>query len=274
MFQLKSLIKIIINYIQDIFKLNILSKKEKTGRIEFFSRLKFFKGSSISVPFLVGRTIRGVAFNNPELDPLYRCLINQNFDSFDENVFANDFNKICHEEEKKTVGDFLRIISNQDISNLPSWTIAFPWENRGFFDLKKQYLKLLIKNRNDQSKGKAYQVSDLFSYQFSLSQANQYKFLIKKLSEEGFNLKYSRPKAYILIDGKNWRWIMSGNGNHRAYIMSALKYNALPITIAGIIDRSKSYKFPNVLNGELTQNEAEEIFDIVFKGEECIRGCR
>ena len=108
MFQLKSLIKIIINYIQDVFKLNILSKKEKAGRIEFFSRLKFFKGSSISVPFLVGRTIRGVAFNNPELDPLYRCLINQNFDSFNENVFANDFNKICHEEEKKNCWRFFK----------------------------------------------------------------------------------------------------------------------------------------------------------------------
>ena len=66
---------------------------------------------------------------------------------------------------------------------------------------------------------------------------------------------------------------MGGNGNHRAYIMSALKKPALPVSIIKVVDRSKSSQWNNVLNGNYTKREAEEVFDIVFRGETRIRGC-
>ena len=66
---------------------------------------------------------------------------------------------------------------------------------------------------------------------------------------------------------------MAGNGNHRAYTMSALRFPSLPVSIIKVIDRSKSSQWNNVLNGEYTKRGAEEIFDIVFRGITRIRGC-
>ena len=66
---------------------------------------------------------------------------------------------------------------------------------------------------------------------------------------------------------------MAGNGNHRAYVMFALNNPLLPVTVSKVVDRSKSGKWPNVVNGEYTQKEAEHIFDIIFKGDVCVRGC-
>ena len=55
--------------------------------------------------------------------------------------------------------------------------------------------------------------------------------------------------------------------------MSVLKKPVLPVVVRRVIDRSKSYKWPNVISGEYTQKEAEHIFDIVFRGDARIRGC-
>ena len=66
---------------------------------------------------------------------------------------------------------------------------------------------------------------------------------------------------------------MGGDGNHRAYIMAALGYKILPVQISKIVDRSKVYDWPNVKNNEYSTKEAKEIFDTVFKGTSCIRGC-
>ena len=66
---------------------------------------------------------------------------------------------------------------------------------------------------------------------------------------------------------------MAGNGNHRAYIMAALGNRFLPVSIIKVVDRSKSSQWRNVRNGEYTERQAEEIFDIVFSGDTRIRGC-
>ena len=65
---------------------------------------------------------------------------------------------------------------------------------------------------------------------------------------------------------------MAGNGNHRAYIMAALETDFCRFR-SSVVDRSKSSQWRNVRNGEYTERQAEEIFDIVFSGDTRIRGC-
>ena len=99
------------------------------------------------------------------------------------------------------------------------------------------------------------------------------KKLYASIKRFGTKEKIELPKIKILVKDNEWRWVMGGNGNHRAYIMSALKYPALPVSIIQVVDRSKSSQWNNVQNGNYTKREAEEIFDIVFRGDTRIRGC-
>ena len=66
---------------------------------------------------------------------------------------------------------------------------------------------------------------------------------------------------------------MAGNGNHRAYIMSAINQPTLPVSIVKVVDRKTIEEWPNVKNGEYAKTEAEEIFDMAFEGETLLRGC-
>lgn len=271
---LKSKTKQSINTLQEILKINRLSTNELSGNLNSISYSKIFKGSTLEVPFSLGRTIRGVAFEEYELDPVSFCLSRQDMYNFDKEMFAKDFNNICVSENNKQVKDFISNVNKKDILDFPVWAIAFPWEDNSFYNLKKNYLQLLIKNRKDYTKssivGENNKILDL---PFALSHGAQYKNLISKITTEGFNKNYPRPGIYILINQKKWRWIMAGNGNHRAYTMSALRFPSLPVSIIKVIDRSKSSQWNNVLNGEYTKRGAEEIFDIVFRGITRIRGC-
>lgn len=266
--------KKIINKIQSGLNINVLSKDECLGQFNGRSFFKLFRGSEVMVPFSIGRTIRGVRFTKQALDPFSSCLEKQNMHKFNANIFAKDFYDICDIETSFLVQNFIKTLTNPEITNLPSWAIAFPWEKIGFFDLKEKYLQMLIENRKEFIKYPIFNENfELDTKHYAMSQGIQFKNLISKIIKEGFDISYPRPGVFILKNKNKWRWIMGGNGNHRAYIMSALKYPALPVSIIQVVDRSKSSQWNNVQNGNYTKREAEEIFDIVFRGDTRIRGC-
>ena len=175
---LKSKTKQSINTLQEILKINRLSTNELSGNLNSISYSKIFKGSTLEVPFSLGRTIRGVAFEEYELDPVSFCLSRQDMYNFDQEMFAKDFNNICVSENNKQVKDFISNINKKDILDFPVWAIAFPWEDNSFYNLKKNYLQLLIKNRKDYTKssivGENNKILDL---PFALSHGVQYKNL-------------------------------------------------------------------------------------------------
>ena len=267
-------IKSLIHQSQETLKINKLSESEKHGTFQNTSFLKFFRGSVIEVPFSLGRTIRGSSFNNIDLDPFSKCLSNQDFLNFDENRFSNELFDYYLIEKSKKVGDFIDI-ANREIQKLPSWAIAYPWEGLGFYDLQNYYLNLLAENRHDHLESTKSLVldNDTHSLDYAKSHGKQFKKLAIKITKEGFNKSFSRPKIYILKNTNNWRWLMAGDGNHRAYIMAALQHKTLPVQVSKVLDRSKAYNWPNVKNNEYSINEAQEIFDVVFDGNSCIRGC-
>ena len=266
--------KKIINKIQSGLNINVLSKDECVGQFSGRSFFKLFRGSEVMVPFSIGRTIRGVRFTKQALDPFSLCLEKQNMHKFNANIFAKDFYDICDIETSFLVQNFIKTLTNPEIINLPSWAIAFPWEKIGFFDLKEKYIQMLIENRKEFIKDPIFNENfELDTHNYAMSHGIQFKNLISKIIKEGFDISYPRPGVFILKNKNKWRWVMGGNGNHRAYIMSALKYPALPVSIIQVVDRSKSSQWNNVQNGNYTKREAEEIFDIVFRGDTRIRGC-
>ena len=87
---LKAKAKSLVHHFQETLKANQLSKSELQGTFQNTSCIKLFKGSFIEVPFSLGRTIRGTSYNNIDLDPWGKCLLNQDLLNFDEDRFATD----------------------------------------------------------------------------------------------------------------------------------------------------------------------------------------
>ena len=267
-------LKSMVHQFQETFEINKLSESENLGTFENSSFIRFFRGSLIEVPISLGRTIRGSSFQSIDLDPFIDILVDQDLTKFDVSKFSDSLLKQYLDEQLKKVDDFLDI-GNPQIKKLPSWAIAYPWEDLGFYDLKNNYMDLLKDNRADHienSNGLASDSERNF-LTYAKSHGEQFKKLALKISTAGFDKSLPRPRIYVLKNGESWRWVMGGNGNHRAYITAALGHKTLPVQIIKIVDRSKIYNWPNVINNEYSKKEARDIFDIVFKGDSCIRGC-
>ncbi len=63
---------------------------------------------------------------------------------------------------------------------------------------------------------------------------------------------------------------MSGEGNHRVYILYLLGFKNFHGIVQSIIQKKKIHEWPNVKNGIFNIQEAGKIFDKVFEGNECI----
>ena len=53
-------------------------------------------------------------------------------------------------------------------------------------------------------------------------------------------VKISSGKYLIFIDGDDWRWIIGGEGNHRAIVASSLGHSELDGLVEGIIRKEDS----------------------------------
>ena len=65
---------------------------------------------------------------------------------------------------------------------------------------------------------------------------------------------------------------MSGQGNHRAYLMRFLKKDSLPVEIESVIYYKKLKKLKKKGNLSYTEKQAKAIFDFVFDGCNVSRG--
>lgn len=253
--------------------LDQLSAEMQSGSLTIGGRLQLVRGGLLRAPFSLGRTIRGTAFRNPGLDPLYKCLLNHWKDTFDEAGFVSELMSVVEKENNLRVSDFAGDLQNKSISILPSWTLVYPWEEFSHQYLKRHYLKALEINRSQYLGEFRVHSDQQFSQNYAKSHAVQFRSLITSIKRAGFRVNTDLPSAFVLLNGSDWRWVMAGNGNHRAYSMAVLGYNALPITIKGIIRRDNCEKWPNVVGGDFTPREALKVFDAIFEGDTLMRGC-
>ena len=268
-----------VNLCKNLSKLDKLNDQESEGKILGLTKLKLIPYTKIAVPFLLGRSIRGLCFKkNLKKDFfgkfIFDIMYNENKEKLIDKLLSH-LKKEKNSNAAATVG----FEDNINLVKYPAWSLVLPWEKinieKKFNNYKKQFLSNRSKyNKNIKIKDDLVDEDILYSYYYACSQYNQTKNLFESIKKRGlrpFDLKDS-PKINILVNNNEWRWCMSGEGNHRAYISSFLGDKFFECTVESIIDKKNIKNFYNVKNGLYSLSEATSIFDSYFNGEKNLRG--
>jgi hypothetical protein len=273
------ILKCILSFLKAILYLDKLNKNEESGKISKFTKFKFIPKSKIYAPFSLGRSIRGLPFNdNLKKDPL-GIFINNIFQEIDKDRNIEYLFSHFKKEKVSSAGTVVGLKSNLNLKKYPAWALVLPWEKISIEKKYKNYHKLLIKSRSKYNANikqqKHLKLEDFFySYDYADSQYIQSKQLLENIKKNRLrSFKYNdSPRIYILIDNNEWRWCMSDEGNHRAYIFSILGNKSFQCIIEGIVDKKNISNCYNVKNGLYSSTEAKTIFNHFFSGDKCLRG--
>lgn len=266
-----------LDFLKRVLSLTTLNKNELQGFISPLTKFRFYPNTIISVPFLFGRTIRGVSYNkNFMLDP-YARLCRDISDNVEKNILYENIYKEFGAEKKMNAGNLISSKNNTALDKYPYWSIVMPWENQTIDDKYKNYPGEFFKNRSSRNmqfknNNRSSILDAMHSIDLARNKADQMINLYKSICKKGLIEASNKPKINILINGREWRWFMGASGNHRSYIMSYLGYNFFTARVGNIIDKKDIKKWHNVANGFYTIEEAEEIFDNYFDGNKIIRG--
>ena len=272
---IKSLIKKLIYKFKSKFNFDKLSTMESNGIVRNLTILKLLPKTPLNVPFTIGRTCRGISLEfGLKGDSSFKMTQNI-FDckslEYTKNELFNDLKR----ERNKTAAEISGCYDNLILKEFPSWAFVWPWEKRSIYEKFKIYPYLLRQNREDKgmlfkNKNKYMKESEMFSLEMAESHVLQTYNLYKKIKNNGLKNPISYPTFYVLKNNNKWRWCMSGEGNHRVYILYLLGFKNFHGIVQSIIQKKKIHEWPNVKNGIFNIQEAGKIFDKVFEGNECI----
>lgn len=258
---------------QRAIRLSNLAEAENSGKCNLLSKLKFVNNAIFYFPFPLGRTIRGVNFNTLNGDAFVVALSEQIKDNFNTELLAHRLATVYRSEMRFTISDKLPFLSHCELGRLPLWSMAYPWERDSPFSKLYEYPDNVLRNRLSYLKGDTDLKSDILDPSiFGRSHAVQFSDLCQSVLANGFQLNKPLPCVYILRSDREWRWVMSGSGNHRAYILNFLGFETLPAQVVGVFDRAKVSSFPLVRNGIYSKDQAIKVFDLVFSGRNILRG--
>jgi len=230
----------------------------------------------LRVPLSMGRTSRWFNLSEDSLDPplvSLRAALSHNLDVNELYDYLKKELKIYHKlvtplNAAASVG--LDDASESLLSKHPPWASVLPWEDGSIQDklhtfpiaVKADRLKSGFKiNSNDPIK-----IMELDKLASLDSHIKQFSKLLTSITRRGMlqGGKYGYISAFILIDNGDWRWILGGEGNHRAIAASALGYNELDVLVEGVVRKEDLKWWPNVCNGLYTKHQAEQIFNDIF----------
>ena len=268
-----------INLCKNLSKLDKLNDQESEGKILGLTKLKLTPYTKIAVPFLLGRSIRGLSFNKNLKKDLFGNFIHEIIKGRDEDMIIESLFSHLKNEKNSNAAISVGLKNNHNLAKYPAWALVMPWETitieKKFNIYRKQFINSRSKHNVNVKKNKNLNDEDIFySYEYAKSQYIQTKKLLENIKKEGFKpLRYDdSPKIFVLINNNEWRWCMSGEGNHRAYISSLLGNEAFECVIESIVDKKKISNFYNVKSGLYSYSEANFIFDSYFSGGESLRG--
>lgn len=276
---IKKIFLILLRTFKKLSSLDKLTTEEKKGKIFKLTKLKFVPHTKIIVPFALGRSIRGLSFQEHlEKDP-FAVFIDNISKGDDKDIIIE--NLFSHIKKEKFANAAITVDqkNNLNISKYPSWALVMPWEKISIKKKYKIYKNQFIFDRSvyEPKMKKGTNINDIdimYSYDYVYSQYTQTKKLLENIRTNGLkSFSYNdSPKIYILIDNNEWRWCMSKEGNHRAYISHLLGNKSFECVIAGIIDKKNIFKCYNVKSGLYSSTEARIIFDHFFFGDKCLGG--
>jgi len=265
-------LKLIRNKVPNLYYPN----KYKTHHPRILQYKEFDKQFLLRVPTNLGRTSSWFDLSENSLDPilailkiaLKRNLSNDELYNFLKQNLMIQSDLISPINAAEVVG-FDR--NNKSILfDFPAWSFVLPWQ---FENIKEKFHTFPISVKNDRLKSgfkidsnDPVEIMKLNKLGSLDSHVRQYISLLDSIDKNGLlqGKRYGYISAFILIDGECWRWIIGGEGNHRAAAASAIGYNELDVLVEGIIRKEDSRWWPNVCNGLYTVSQAEQVFDDIF----------
>jgi len=263
-------------FIDSILKLR-LNKYELNGLLNIKTKLKFKFSYSIDLPFSLGRTVRGLAFNSSEKDP-YSKVVFDLLNGVNKKSIVQDLYSKCIKYKGYTVKKFINSLNDEKFKSQPLWAIVNPWDKISVEDSKQSYINSFYKNRSqnnlafDDNSNDAI-TSKIYSIKSAESQVIQFDKLLKKIQIDGFKNNFQDlPTAIIFYKNDKWFWMMGHSGNHRSHISCELNNEKIKCKIAAIVDFDNLGNCFNVVNGSYNIDQAKLFFNRVFNGLEPIRG--
>jgi len=270
---LKNFLVNLFRRIHSVLRLDVLSKEELIGQLGPITKLKLAKRSLHQLPFSNGLTVRGCAFNHR--DPFCRALSrDQSRAAINSEKFSAVILDVLRDERDKTIRDFLPEASGFIYSQYPIYSLAFPWDLHTFDTFSKEYIAMVLENRQEYTNIEKELLTEEFIYSqgYIDSHVVQFNSLLSSIERNGFDSNGERPKVIILKTSNHWKWLMSGQGNHRAYLLWMLNYEGLPCEIVRVVDREHVKDWANVKNGIYAKEHALQVFDLVFSGDQVNKG--
>ena len=125
------------------------------------------------------------------------------------------------QESKMNAAEIIGPCAPNFFSEYPAWALVMPWEKMGLRDRFTSYPKIITQNRGMHGLQfddtiTSYSYESVYSYEAAQSQVEQTDALAKYKATWG-DKSANLPLVYILRNGLQWRWCMTGEGNHRAY---------------------------------------------------------
>jgi len=273
----KKILKNIFDFIKRLFRLDKLNSKEVSGNISEFTKLKLLPYTGISVPFSLGRTIRGVRFSDSLYKDPFAYFCKECTQCESENLLIAYLYKLYIDESCKNAGEVVGFPNNRILKKYPAWALVMPWDSITLQEKYSSYHKDFINNRleNGFNFGKIEPhnlIKSIYSELNARSQFDQTNKLWRSIKLNGILYIKPLPGILIMFDGNQWRWFMSGNGNHRAYLSYIYGGEEFNAEIRGVIKRLNYKSWPNVKNGTYNEAEALQLFDSFFSGDKCCRG--
>jgi hypothetical protein len=240
--------------------------------------LHFLQHTKIVVPFSLGRSIRGLSFNENILFDPFGKMCKDLLHGVDREIVVNElFSKYTQEQKKYSAADIVYLKNNLKLKQFPAWSLVLPWNKISIEKKFKTYPDKFYLNRSKhnltlENSSTVSIVKALYSLESAESQISQTEALLISIKKYGLKNNNDCPKFNILVKDGEWRWIMDDAGNHRAYILSLLDFEYFEGVVSSVIYKNKAASWENVKNGTYSIEEAESIFDACFDGLKPIRG--
>ena len=274
---LKSALRNIPDLCCRILGLNNLSTQEIDGQIGTFTKIKLIPYTSIWAPFSLGRTVRGVSFLDSYHKDPFALFVRHCSHGEPQDNLVNYLSSLYAEESRMNSSDIVGLPKNLILSRHPAWATVMPWETMTLDQKSRVYLKDFVENRvaydAEFNESELSLVNNTFySKSNAKSQVLQTKALSESIKLNGYSARKPLPGIFIMYDGRCWRWFMSDDGNHRAYLLNTHGYESFVAEIRGVVNRSHVTSWINVKNGTYSPAEALYLFDSFFNGDKQRRG--
>ena len=128
MLKIKKVILFILDSIKKLLFLNNLNKNELNGFITPLTKFRLFPNTRVTVPYSLGRTVRGVSFDkNLKFDAAGR-LSNDISTGLDDKKIANSLSTVIYEQKNMSAADIVNLSNNITLKKYPAWALVMPWE--------------------------------------------------------------------------------------------------------------------------------------------------